>query len=96
MNKIERNEMIIKMSKSDKTQNEIANELGCSIRTVRRVIEEHFGSTTRVKSPSGQNEFYITEEMWESLQDKIDSLLDTIDIQSAKIQNLYNILGGAL
>ena len=88
MNKIERNEMIIKNVQMDKTQNEIANELGCSIRTVRRVIEEHFGSTTRVKSPSGQNGFYITEEMWESLQDKIDSLLDTIDIQSAKIQSL--------
>ena len=76
------------MTKLEKTQSEIANELGCSIRTVRRVIEEHFGSTTRVKSPSGQNGFYITEEMWESLQDKIDSLMDTIDIQSAKIQSL--------
>lgn len=88
MNKIERNEMIIKNVQMDKTQSEIANELGCSIRTVRRVIEEHFGSTTRAKSPIGQNDFYITEEMWESLQDKIDSLLDTIDIQSAKIAEL--------
>lgn len=76
------------MSKLDKTQNEIANELGCSIRTVRRVIEEHFGSTTRVKSPSGQNGFYITEEMWEDMKDKIDSLLDTIDVQTAKIDKL--------
>ena len=55
MTKSERNAKIVEMSKLDKTQSEIANELGCSIRTVRRVIEEHFGSTTRVKSPSGQN-----------------------------------------
>ena len=88
MTKSERNAKIIEMSKSDKTQNEIANELGCSIRTVRRVIEEHFGSTTRVKSPSGQNDFCITEEMWEDMKDKIDSLLDTIDVQTAKIDKL--------
>ena len=88
MTKTERNAKIVEMTKLDKTQSEIANELGCSIRTVRRVIEEHFGSTTRVKSPSGQNGFYITEEMWEEMKDKIDSLLDTIDIQTAKIDKL--------
>ena len=36
----------------------------------------------------GQNGFYITEEMWEEMKYKIDSLLDTIDIQTAKIDKL--------
>lgn len=95
MTKIERNEMIIKMSKLNKTQNEIANEIGCSIRTVQRVLSDTM--TTIEKSnldKIGQNEFCITAEMWESLQDRIDSLLDTMEIQSAKIQSLKAILRG--
>ena len=89
MNKIERNEMIIKMSKMDKTQNEIANELGCSIRTVRRVLSDTMTTIEKSKVDEiGQNGFYITEEMWEDMKDKIDSLLDTIDVQTAKIDKL--------
>ena len=97
MNKIERNEMIIKLTKENKTNAEIIKELkmsgvDISERTIRRVLSENDSSRkfsiTSGADISGQNGFYITEEMWESLQDKIDSLLDTIDIQSAKIQSL--------
>ena len=35
-----------------------------------------------------QNDFCITEEMWEEMKYKFDSLLDTIDIQTAKIDKL--------
>lgn len=97
MNKIERNEMIIKLTKENKTNAEIIKELkmsgvDISERTIRRVLSENDSSRkfsiTSGADINGQNGFYITEEMWESLQDKIDSLLDTIDIQSAKIQSL--------
>ena len=91
MTKSERNAKIVEMSKLDKTQNEIAKELQCSIRTVQRVLNEQLGTISREKSNStkiGQNGFYITEEMWEDMKDKIDSLLDTIDIQTAKIDKL--------
>ena len=97
MNKTERNEMIIKLTKENKTNAEIIKRLktsgvDVSERTIQRVLSEN--DTSRKLSissgadKSGQNGFYITEEMWESLQDKIDSLMDTIDIQSAKIQSL--------
>ena len=79
------------MTKDGKTQTEIAKELQCSIRTVQRVLNEQLGAISREKSNStkiGQNGFYITEEMWEDMKDKIDSLLDTIDVQTAKIDKL--------
>ena len=91
MTKTERNAKIVEMSKLDKTQNEIAKELQCSIRTVQRVLNEQLGAISREKSNStkiGQNGFYITEDMWEDMKDKIDSLLDTIDVQTAKIDKL--------
>ena len=91
MTKTERNAKIVEMSKLDKNQTEIAKELQCSIRTVQRVLNEQLGAISREKSNStkiGQNGFYITEEMWEEMKDKIDSLLDTIDIQTAKIDKL--------
>ena len=91
MTKSERNAKIVEMSKLDKTQTEIAKELQCSIRTVQRVLNEQLGTISREKSNStkiGQNGFYITEEMWEDMKDKIDSLLDTIDVQTAKIDKL--------
>ena len=91
MTKTERNAKIVEMSKLDKNQTEIAKELQCSIRTVQRILNEQLGAISREKSNStkiGQNGFYITEEMWEDMKDKIDSLLDTIDIQTAKIDKL--------
>ena len=91
MTKGERNAKIVEMTKLDKTQTEIAKELQCSIRTVQRVLNEQLGTISREKSNStkiGQNGFYITEEMWEDMKDKIDSLLDTIDVQTAKIDKL--------
>ena len=91
MTKTERNAKIVEMSKLDKNQTEIAKELQCSIRTVQRVLNEQLGAISREKSNStkiGQNGFYITEEMWEEMKYKIDSLLDTIDIQTAKIDKL--------
>ena len=91
MTKSERNAKIVEMTKNGKTQNEIAKELQCSIRTVQRVLNEQLGDISREKSNStkiGQNGFYITEEMWEDMKDKIDSLLDTIDVQTAKIDKL--------
>ena len=77
------------MSKLDKNQTEIAKELQCSIRTVQRVLAESMTSVEKSKlDKTRQNDFCITEEMWEEMKDKIDSLLDTIDIQTAKIDKL--------
>ena len=77
------------MSKLDKNQTEIAKELQCSIRTVQRVLAESMTSIEKSKlDKTRQNDFCITEEMWEEMKDKIDSLLDTIDIQTAKIDKL--------
>ena len=89
MTKSERNAKIIEMSKLDKNQTEIAKELQCSIRTVQRVLAESMTSVEKSKlDKTRQNDFYITEDMWEEMKDKIDSLLDTIDIQTAKIDKL--------
>ena len=89
MTKSERNAKIIEMSKLDKNQTEIAKELQCSIRTVQRVLAESMTSIEKSKlDKTRQNDFCITEEMWEEMKDKIDSLLDTIDIQTAKIDKL--------
>nr|DAE44758.1 MAG TPA: arginine repressor [Caudoviricetes sp.] len=97
MTKIERNEMIIKLTKENKTNAEIIDQLksigiNVSERTIRRVLSEN-DSSRKMSIMSGadkidQNGFCITAEMWESLQDRIDSLLDTMEIQSAKIQSL--------
>ena len=89
MTKGERNAKIVEMSKLDKNQTEIAKELQCSIRTVQRVLAESMTTVEKSKlDKTRQNGFYITEEMWEEMKDKIDSLLDTIDIQTAKIDKL--------
>ena len=89
MTKTERNAKIVEMSKLDKTQNEIAKELQCSIRTVQRVLAESMTTVEKSKlDKTRQNDFCITEEMWEDMKDKIDSLLDTIDVQTAKIDKL--------
>lgn len=89
MTKSERNAKIVEMSKLDKNQTEIAKELQCSIRTVQRVLAESMTSVEKSKlDKTRQNDFCITEEMWEEMKDKIDSLLDTIDIQTAKIDKL--------
>ena len=89
MTKAERNAKIVEMSKLDKNQTEIAKELQCSIRTVQRVLAESMTSVEKSKlDKTRQNDFCITEEMWEEMKDKIDSLLDTIDIQTAKIDKL--------
>ena len=89
MTKSERNAKIVEMSKLDKNQTEIAKELQCSIRTVQRVLAESMTTVEKSKlDKTRQNGFYITEEMWEEMKDKIDSLLDTIDIQTAKIDKL--------
>ena len=89
MTKSERNAKIVEMSKLDKTQTEIAKELQCSIRTVQRVLAESMTSVEKSKlDKTRQNDFCITEEMWEEMKDKIDSLLDTIDVQTAKIDKL--------
>ena len=89
MTKSERNAKIVEMSKLDKNQTEIAKELQCSIRTVQRVLAESMTTVEKSKlDKTRQNGFYITEEMWEDMKDKIDSLLDTIDVQTAKIDKL--------
>ena len=89
MTKTERNAKIVEMSKLDKNQTEIAKELQCSIRTVQRVLAESMTTVEKSKlDKTRQNDFYVTEEMWEDMKDKIDSLLDTIDVQTAKIDKL--------
>lgn len=96
MTKTERNEMIIKLATNGKTKSQIVDEIkrlggDVSERTVQRVISDSGLMHSQVCLPPdkiGQNGFFVSQEMWETLLDKIDSLLDTIDIQNAKISNL--------
>lgn len=96
MNKIERNEMIVELATNGKTKSQIVDEIkrlggDVSERTVQRVISDSGLMHSQVCLPQdkiGQNGFFVSREMWETLLDKIDSLLDTVDIQNAKISNL--------
>ena len=89
MTKKERNELIIKKTKDGIKQEEIARELNCSVRTVRRVIEENLGSTTRNKNVQlDKIGHFIPEEAYEELLEKLEEVLDVIDIQNATIKTL--------
>ena len=91
MTKDERNSKIISMAIAGNTNEIIANECDCSIRTVRRVLSEN--EITReislnVQGEDKNDEFHITKDMWDSVLEQLDKALDTIDALTIKCDEL--------
>lgn len=97
MTKDERNSKIISMAIAGNTNEIIANECDCSVRTVRRVLSENeitreislnVQGEDKMSRDDKNDEFHITKDMWDSVLEQLDKALDTIDALTIKCDEL--------